>query len=357
MATVPAPPRRRRLLANLLYLRVLAVRFRFTLALAAVLVVGAPLVVFWAYPAASGQRITAGAALHHVYFLAFGNPSLPYVDSLALEVVNVLVPLVAVAVLADGLVRFGYLFFAKQGNNREWVAVMSQTLREHVIVCGAGRIGYRVASELLALGHELVVVDRSETAAFVSTLRDLGVPVLVDDIRSPKALHRCNVAAAAAIVCATDDDLANLNVALDARRLNARIRVVIRLFDDDLAAKVREGFGAEALSSSGLAAPAMALAAVDPRILHSFRVGPHLMVLSRFAVGPPLAGSRVAELRDRFGGLTLALQRGGDAERLHPEGSTVLEPGDALTIQASYPDYVALRRHTGEETPPRAAPA
>jgi len=351
--TPPNARRRVRFHANLRYLRALAWRFRFTLTLSAVLFVGAPLTVVWAYPSAGGQRITLGAALHHVYFLVFANPSLPYVDSLAMEAVNVVVPLLGIAVLADGFVRFGYLFFAKQGNDKEWIAVISQTLHDHVIVCGAGRIGYRVATELHSLGRELVVVDKREDAAFVSTLRDTDIPVLIDDITSPKALERCNAARASAIVCATDDDLANLNVALDARRANPAIRVVIRLFDDDLAAKVREGFGAEALSSSGLAAPAMALAAIDPRIQHSFRVGEYLMVVSLFEAKEGLAGLKVSDVRDRFGGLTLALRRGADGERLHPEGSVVIEPGDALTVQATYPDYLALRTHTREVTPPR----
>jgi hypothetical protein len=57
--------------------------------------------------------------------------------------------------------------------------------------------------------------------------------------------HVMNVKAASAIVCATDDDLANLNIALDARRFKPDIRVVIRLFDDDLVAKVRDTFKAE----------------------------------------------------------------------------------------------------------------
>lgn len=337
--------------ANLRYFRALARRFRFTLGLAAALFLGAPLLVAWIWRGPAGERVGYGASLHHVYFLLFGNPSLPYVDSLAMEALNVAVPLLGIAVLADGVVRFGYLFFAKQANDKEWIAVIAQTLEGHVVVCGAGRVGYRVTSELRELGREVVVVDKREDASFVATLRDLGVPVLIDDITSPKALERCNAAAASAIVCATDDDLANLNVALDARRLNPGVRVVIRLFDDDLAAKVREGFGAEALSSSGVAAPAMALAAVDPRILHSFRIGNQLMVVSPFQAGAALAGLSVAELRDRFGGLTLSLRRAG-SEQLHPEGASAVLAGDVLTVLSRYEDYVALRRFTGEEAPP-----
>jgi Trk K+ transport system NAD-binding subunit len=220
-------------------------------------------------------------------------------------------------------------------------------------VCGAGRVGYRVVVQLRSLGKDVVVVEKREEAAFVAVLRDEQVPLLIDDIRSPQCLPRTNVKKAAAIVCATDDDLANLNIALDARRMNPDIRVVIRLFDDDLVAKVRDTFKAEALSSSSLAAPAMALAALDPRIVHSFRIGTHLMVVSVFEARQGLPGLNISEVRDRFGGLALSMRRGGKGdELLHPSGDTRIEAGDMVTLQAEYKDYKMLRAFTMESDAP-----
>jgi len=231
--------------------------------------------------------------------------------------------------------------------------VIAETLKGHIVVCGAGRVGYRVVAQLRALGKDVVVVEKREEAAFVAVLRDEQVPLLIDDIRSHQCLPRTNVLKAAAIVCATDDDLANLNIALDARKMNPDIRVVIRLFDDDLVAKVRDTFKAEALSSSSLAAPAMALAALDPRIVHSFRIGTHLMVVSVFDAREGLPGMTISEVRDRFGGLMLSMRRRGEPdERLHPAGNTRIEPGDALTVQAEYEDYRKLRAFTQEAEAP-----
>ena len=353
-AAVPAFARRR-WGARLRYLRALAVRFRLTLGLAAVLFLGVPalLVLYWVGPA--GERVRFLQALHHVYFLLFGQPSLPYVDHAGWEALNLLIPPVGVAIVVDGAVRFAYLFFARSSGDKEWIAIMTETLRGHVVVCGAGRVGYRVVEQLLALGQEVAVVDKREDAAFVATLRDLHVPVLVDDLRSPATLERLNVRGASAIVCATDDDLANLNSALDARRQNPRIRVVMRLFDDDLVAKVRDAFQAEALSSSAVAAPAMALAALDPRVEHSFQVGVHRMVVSRFAAGPALVGNTLSALRDDFGALALSLTRRGE-DVLHPRGATAVEAGDVLVLQASWEDYRRLRAHTGEAEPPVSRP-
>ncbi len=345
------PPPRRRLIVNLRYLRALIKRFRVTLLLTLGLFLGAPPLFQWRCEVPGGEPVPAGKALQHVYFLLFGEPSLDCSNDWMGIMLNMLIPPVGIALVVDGVVRFAYLFFAKHKSDKEWIEVIAETLKGHIIVCGAGRVGYRVVDQLRGMGKDVVVVEKREDGAFVSVLRDEQVPLLIDDIRSPQCLPRMNVKAASAIVCATDDDLANLNIALDARRLNPSIRVVIRLFDDDLVAKVRDTFKAEALSSSSLAAPAMALAALDPRIVHSFRIGGHLMVVSLFEARAGLPGLTISELRDRFGCLALAIRR-GEIEKLRPHGEERIQPGDVVTVQAEYPDYRHLRAFTGEAQPP-----
>ena len=341
----------RNLRANLRYLRALVRRFRTTLVLSAALFVLGPTLFQMRYVGPDGDRISFGEGLHHVYFLLYGQPSLPYVHDWLIELLNLVIPPVGIALVVDGVVRFAYLFFARHKNDKEWIEVVTETMKGHVVVCGAGRVGYRVVAQLREMGKDVVVVEKREDAAFVSALRDEQVPLLIDDTRSPLCLPRTNVRYASAIVCATDDDLANLNIALDARKLNPNIRVVIRLFDEDLSGKVRDTFKAEALSSSSLAAPAMALSALDPRIIHSFHLGKHLMVVSHFEAREGLPGMNISSVRDRFGALTLSLVR-GEQEKLHPSGEDIVLAGDVLTLQASYQEYRRLRAFTGESEPP-----
>lgn len=353
---VVIPRRHKRLLiTNGRYLWALLRRFYVTFVLAGLLYLFVPLLFMALYRTPHGARIGFGEALHHVYFLVFGQPSLPYIDNFWVEAMNFIIPPLGIAVVVDGVVRFAYLYFAKHRSDKEWIEVISQTLTGHVIICGAGRVGYRVATQLLALEKEVVVVEKKEDAAFVGSLRDLDVPVLIDDLKSPQTLHRLNTKGASAIVCATNDDLANLNTSLDARRINPSIRVVIRLFDDDLVAKVRDTFKAEALSSSALAAPAMALSALDPRIMHSFQVEKQLMVVSRFVAKEGLPGLAVGEVADRFGALCLSLNRAG-AVTLHPRADLKLNEGDTLTMQAAYGQYLKLREFTGEAKAPTSVP-
>jgi len=342
----------RSLRANARYLRALLRRFRGSILAGSLLFLGGPLFFVWRYRSPEGDRLRFGEALHHVYFLLFGQPSLPYVDDVWVEAVTLLIPPVGIAVVVDGVVRFAYLYFARHRADKEWIEVIASMLEDHVVVCGAGRVGYRVTQQLRALGRDVVVIEKREDAAFVQVLRDMKVPVLIDDTRSPGCLPRVHAHRATAIVCATDDDLANLNVALDARRLNPDIRLVIRLFDDDLVAKVRDTFRAEALSSSAVAAPAMAFSALDPRISHSFNVAGHMMVVSDFVAGTGLPGLALREVNDRFGLIPLVMHPAKGGEVLHPSADTVIARGDRVTFQGSWADYQRLRLFTGEERAP-----
>ncbi|MGC4121601.1 MAG: NAD-binding protein [Myxococcales bacterium] len=328
---------------QLRYLQVLVRRFKVTFILLAVVQLGGSLLLWLGYKH-HGSGINLAQAMGATYFLMMGQPTLEMPDSWWLMFVEALIPVLGIAVLADGLVRFGFLFFAKHRNDKEWIAVQAHTLKNHVVLCGAGRIGYRVLDRLHKLGLDVVVVERNEAAPFVQALRNDGVPILIDDVRASNALEATNIKAARAIICATDDDLANLNIALDARRLNPKIRVVMRLFDDDLVRKVEDAFQVEAFSTSSLSAPAFAAAALDACIKTSFDLDDQMVVVGEIPVAPPLCGLTVAQAQDEVGVRVLRLRRGG-APAFDPKSTEKLQAGDLAVLQAPFETF---RKITGE---------
>ena len=86
--TAFAQPLQARLARRLRYSKAVAWRFRFTIALVVVWFGLLPLVYVARYPGG----ITFGKALHHVYFLLFGQPSLDYVEDWLLELLNLAHP-------------------------------------------------------------------------------------------------------------------------------------------------------------------------------------------------------------------------------------------------------------------------
>jgi Trk K+ transport system NAD-binding subunit len=333
---------RRDLEAQLRYLWALILRFRFTFVMLFVLVGGGGLALYLLY-LRMGAPVRLSRAVTIAYFLLFAQPITDLPDYGPIELVSVLIPPLGILTVAEGLVRFAYLFFAKNRNDKEWFQVLAQTMKEHVIVCGAGRVGFRIFEQLLKLDVPMAFVERDEGTQFVTSIRAAGVPVLIADVRAAGALEQANIKAARALICATDDDLANLNLALDARKLRPGIRVVMRLFDDDLVAKTKATFEVEAFSTSALAAPALAVAALDPSIRNSFEVGGRLMVVAELKVDASLCRT-VGSLRDDKAVLVLHLVKTDGRTIFDPAGSLMLDPGDRVTLQATLQAYQLLRQ-------------
>jgi voltage-gated potassium channel len=234
--------------------------FRWTLfGLTAALVLGAGL--YTSAPAsalASDPLDLPGWPLLVAWMNLFGEPMVtPRVWYLA--AVQALFPLVGFVLIGEGIIRLGILMFSRRLGEKEWMTVMASTFRDHIIICGLGHLGYRLLGQLLSRDQDLVVIERDPGCGFLGRAREVGAAVLVRDMRDDQALRDAGIESARVIVVASNDDLANIEVALDARRMNPRIRILLRLFDQRIADKFKDlGVIDEAFSSAALAAPVVA---------------------------------------------------------------------------------------------------
>ena len=90
-------------------------------------------------------------------------------------------------------------------------------VRDHVVVCGLGPIGARLAVAFREAGHRVVVVEAEASNAAVVDARAHGAVVLAGDPTDPDLLFRAGVAKARYLVAASGDDGTNAGVALAAR--------------------------------------------------------------------------------------------------------------------------------------------
>jgi len=277
--------------------------------------------------------------------LLFGNTLNPVPAHPLARALYLVLPLVGVLAILDAIIRFSYHLMRRDEASREWNTAMALTLENHVILIGLGKVGLRILQQLHRLGEQVVVLEKDEHCAKLSWARLHGVPVVIGNTRDEGILEDLNIAKAKAIVPATSDDLANLELALDARKRRPDIRVVLRLFDQELAHKVREGFGIDtAFSTSELAAPVFALSSVDPAIHNSFYVGDTLLVVGEVTVGEksPMAGQALVNILP-LDCVALA-HRASTGQSAFPVGSTKVERGDGLTLQTTLDGFRRMRR-------------
>jgi len=329
---------RRYLVASWRDVQVLCREFRVSLALfVGILLVGAIILDGLYVSPATGQGLSFSEAFYAVFTLVFFQPTIDFPKVWYLQLFFFVVPLVGLGVVAESVVRFGVTLFGRRTGRREWQVALASTCKNHIMVCGLGRDGSRVVEQLLKFDEEVVGIERNPEGQFVESIREMGVPVIIGDAQRRETLVEAGVERACAIVICTEDDLANLAIALEARELKPDIRVVMRMFDGELAKKVEKGFDIHAaFSTSALAAPAFAAAATQAQITQSFYIDDELLNVSEIKIQPAsrLMDKSLEEL-ERELDLTVILYKGRGKIDLHPDPQIRLHGDDRIVVFAS----------------------
>ncbi len=127
------------------------------------------------------------------------------------------------------------------------------TLENHVIVCGLGRLGYFIVEELLQKNEKVIVVEQNEHSNHIDYFRQLGAEVYIGDAKLPKVMQDVNVVNAKALISVINNDSLNLEIGLNARSHHPSVKLILRIFDDQMADKIKDYLQIHhALSASAL---------------------------------------------------------------------------------------------------------
>lgn len=246
-------------------------------------------------------------------------------------------PLVALYVVGRGVTDFVRLFFNRGERRSAWEEAVASTYRNHIIVMGIGHVGTRVIRALAQMGSEVVAIDLHADDALDAELSDLNVPLIIGDGRSPVTLEKAGLRYAQALIVCTADDFLNLEVCVHAREMNAKMRIVVRMWDTELSNHLKRSLNAETLSSSDHSAPAFAGMAVGVDIAPMLHVRDEAFSLIRLQIEPGsfMDGSTVAALQDE-NDMDIVLHERDDQVEVHPEGDLPVRAGDVLVIFAKH---------------------
>jgi Trk K+ transport system NAD-binding subunit len=225
----------------------------------------------------------------------------------------------------------------------------------HVIVAGLGTVGARIIGQLHDLGIDVVGVDKTADATGMPLAQRLGIRVVIGETHREETLREAGITACQALVSVTDSDIANLETALNARALAADPRIVVRLYDDDLAARVQGTIGnIVSRSTSYLAAPAFAAAVLDHQVLRTIAVGRHVLLLAEVAAEDgDLEGKQVATVHQPGLLRVIALRVPGSPEvDWSPAPDYVIRAADRVVVLATRSGLSGMLRR---DDPPLAS--
>lgn len=237
---------------------------------------------------------------------------------------------------------------------RRRMTQMLEAMRDHTIVCGAGRTGIHVVEELRKTKSPFVVIEGKPEMA--QRLRQAGDAVVEGDATHEDTLRQARIETASRLVACLTDDKDNLFVVLTARGMNAGLRIVARYVDDKSADKLRKAGANAAVSPNAIGGLRMASEALRPAVVSFLDV----MLRSskatlRVEEATIHAGSKLADhpLRDadiaaQTGLLVLATRSDAGEYYFNPPPATPLAAGQTLIVMGEIEGVKKLKALAGE---------
>jgi trk system potassium uptake protein TrkA len=218
-----------------------------------------------------------------------------------------------------------------------------------VAIAGAGKVGRSIARELAENGHEILLIDKDESA--LNPDKYDGVKVIVADACEAAALEMADLASCQALIAATGDDKVNLVVSLLAKTEYGVPRVVARVNHPKNEWMFDESWGVDVAVSTPRLLSALVEEAVsvgDLVKLMSLRKGQAELVEMTLPANAVVVTKRVDEIQLPVETSLTAIVRGSRV--IQPTNDDRLEAGDELLFLV-HPDSInALENLLSERT-------
>lgn len=228
-------------------------------------------------------------------------------------------------------------------------------LKNHLIVCGVGRMGRVVVDELEQSAQPFVVIehDPSRLATLLQTHSD--VLVIEGDATREQTLRAAGIARASGLAACLADDADNLLVCITARHLKPDLTTVARAYNEESVEKLRRAGAEHVISPNRTGGIRMAFSLLRPFVVSFLDcvvsdMGIELR-LEQAAIpeSSHLAGRTLAEARipQRTGLIVLGLRRLGQEGRLiyNPGPETRLQAGDIMIVLGDSQQVQQLREY------------
>lgn len=209
-------------------------------------------------------------------------------------------------------------------------------LRDHVIVCGLGRMGRLVCTEFSALGQPFVVIDRSAEVLETFTFPN-AIPV-AGDATSDEVLRRAGVDRARVLVTLAASDADNLYITMSARLLNEKLTIVARAEEDGADKKLLRAGANRVISPYVIGGHRVAQAVLRPAVMDFLELAMRQDYLELqieeidVMAGSALAGTQIKDtgIRRDLGIIVVAVKRGDEPMMFNPAPGMAVAAGDTL---------------------------
>jgi voltage-gated potassium channel len=228
---------------------------------------------------------------------------------------------------------------------------MLETIKDHFIICGYGRIGSIVAQQFNRQGVPYVVIERDPER--LQNAIDEGALGVEADASREDVLKRVGIDRARGLIAAVGSDAENVYAVLSARVMRPDLFIVGRAGTDDATIKLKRAGADRVISPYQIGAMQIAQTALRPAVVDFVEFATNSNNLDLAMEQITIAGSSSlaaqsildANLRQRYGVIVVGIQRQDRSMEFNPEPDTAIRAGDKLVVLGR-PD--SLRRLEAE---------
>jgi len=221
-----------------------------------------------------------------------------------------------------------------------------EKLSNHVIICGYGRIGRMIASQLNAGDTRFVIVD--QTPDRVAEAKEGGWLTVHGEATDETVLRAAGVARARVLATVLPNDAANVFITLSARNMNPGIQIIARGEVPSTERKLLQAGANRVVLPAHIGADRIAHLILHPnarellggKTKSSVEFEHHLTELGldmeEIEIGPasPWLHRRVGDVETEAAGriMAVAILRKEGGTDMNPNPTAMLMPGDALVV-------------------------
>jgi voltage-gated potassium channel len=225
-----------------------------------------------------------------------------------------------------------------------------ESMSDHIIICGYGRVGRHLATALQVEGVDFVMVENQSHK--LEELTEAGILLVDGDATHELVLEAAGLSRASALVACVNTDADNVLITLTAKWLRPEAQIIARAKADENESKLRRAGADRVILPSSIGGRRIASLLTRPVVsdfLEGLGVGGSDLTLEEVPIMPggDLDGEtlRDANLRERWGITVLAVRHDDLRMDTHPSAELTLRGGDVLVVMGGDEEVAAMREN------------
>jgi Trk K+ transport system NAD-binding subunit len=208
----------------------------------------------------------------------------------------------------------------------------------HIVVFGVHGVGRRIVKQLAAAGRRVIVVDPAATSVERDEIDRWHVEYLTGSGQNVDILKAANIQDAMAVVCATNDDLINIEIALLVREMSKTVRVVVQMGNSSVAEALQHIVKPGGVFDVAELATTSFVEAVLGQTTHELVLGGQEFLVSSFV------STRAGTFRSLWGDMTPVTVSPADGGRSVscPSRDSNVAAGDLVTLLGTQQEFSAI---------------